>query len=293
MIRKFFSKILLSVLIFSSCAPNPSGGFFPLSQQQPKVLEVQPAADSRLDNPVHFLVRFSEIPLDKGRYYLAVTPRLISVKGIPFNQDPGASPQAFYAAYGLGISVAPGGEDENFFPPNEFGPSPEILMINEILYDGKLSETDGESFIELYGSAGADISDYEIALINGADGETTDRIFLPSGSILNADGIFVVADLRTNSRDQTQVAFYDFLDQFDPQNGPDGVQLLDRNGKLLDAVCYGEGSVNQTPQGLPLCEGDPAPDVTAGHSLSRHNGLDTQDNQLDFFENESPSPGNP
>jgi hypothetical protein len=164
-------------------------------------------------------------------------------------------------------------------------------VIHEVLYDGKVSETDGEAFIELFGTPGADISDYEIDLINGADGETTEGIILPKGSLLDAEGFFVAADLRTNSTDSTQVAHFDFLDQFDPQNGPDAIHLVDREGALLDAICYGEGAVAHTPEGLPLCEGEPAPDVAAGHSLSRISGSDRQENRLDFFEKESPSPG--
>ena len=340
------------VTLVFSCAPNPPGEFQSLTEQQPKVLASEPAADSILSNPAQFALHFSQrvdiqsisaisvalihkgwqedflkdqkqlvdslqeeeveviplnyelegeekilhlspqIPLEDGHYHLVVTPRLSSITGIPFNQSPGNSPQAFFTAYTVGDAENLEA-DPSEIPEIQFGPAPEFLVINEILYDGATRETDGESFIELFGTPGADISAYTIALVNGDNGETIERILLPAESLLDEQGLFVIADLRTNSTQSTKVSHYNFLDQFDPQNGPDGIQLFDRHGTLLDAMCYGEGSVDQTLDGLPLCEGDPAPDVVAGHSLSRQSGLDTQRNHLDFFENKFPSPGNP
>jgi hypothetical protein len=348
---KTVSIIALSALLFFACAPNPAGEFRSLIEQQPKVLEAEPAANTPLTNPAHFVLHFSQrvdiksispvsvtlirngwredfnedgeklvdslkaqeletiplnyelggeeetleitpqISLEAGRYHLVVTPQLTSITGVPFNQSPGSSPQAFYAFYTLGIPEGIGSDTEGTDPRINFGPPPQLLLINEILYDGKFSETDGEAFIELYGTPGSDISGYEIDLVNGTDGETTERILLPMGSLLSDQGLFVIADLRTNSTDATFVSSYDFLDQFDPQNGPDAVQLLDRHGVLWDTLCYGEGVVAATPEGLPLCEGDPAPDVAPGHSLSRLNGVDSQVNHLDFFEKANPSPG--
>lgn len=337
----------------ASCASEPAKEFQPLIEQQPIVLHSEPPDGSQVENPVNFLLHFSErldiqsigplsvllvrngwsneftedakslieslegqeletiplhyelegeektlrltpeFPLENGRYYLAVTPRLSSVKGIPFNQSPGASPQAWAASYFLGFNLEDSISTDPPSSPYRFGPAPQFLVINEILYDGKLSETDGEAFIELMGTPGADISDYEIFLINGADGGTTERITLPEGSLLSGTGVFVIADLDTNSTESSKVIQFDLLDQFDPQNGPDAVHLFDRNGNLLDALCYGEGAVAITPSGVPLGEGDPASDAPAGSSLSRRAGIDTEENHLDFFEKETPTPGNP
>src|SRR5262249_14452587 len=156
--------------------------------------------------------------------------------------------------------------------PAGFGEKPQSLVINEFLYDGKFNDTDGESFLELYGTPGADISLYQVSFINGADGAPTDRVTLPTGSILPEDGIFVIADLRTGSHTESKVPNSDYFDQFDPQNGPDGIQLLDRDGKLIDAVTYGSGGVAKADNGLAFGEGEPASDVVAGHSLSRREG---------------------
>lgn len=233
-----------------------------------------------------------ENSLEEDVYYLIVTPYLQSVEELPFNYKLGESPTAFLAPYGLGAGaqLLPSFSEDGVLQPT-YGPEPEFLVLNEVLYDGKVSDTDGENFIELFGSPHADISDYFISLVNGSNGEETDQILLPLGSTLNEAGIFVIADLKTNSSNETQVAIFDYLDQFDPQNGPDAIQLFDRNGKLLDALWYGEGSIPQTPDGLPLGEGGPALDVGGGMSLSRLDGADTNDNSVDFMEMTDPSPG--
>lgn len=233
--------------------------------------------------------------LEAGVYLLVVTPRLRSVRGLPFNQRPGESPASFVARYTYGdvpltsLDPLPGGETGPGGPV--FGPPPETLVISELLYDGKLSDTDGENFIELYGTPGSDIGLYQILFINGADGAETERITLPAGSLLPDDGIFLIADLKTGSTTASNVSGADFLDQFDPQNGPDGVQLLNREGNLVDTLAYGEGLPPVAANGLPLGEEAPAPDVVAGHSLSRINGQDSQDNTQDFVDMTTPTPG--
>ncbi|HEX5034027.1 MAG TPA: hypothetical protein VFW62_06060, partial [bacterium] len=233
--------------------------------------------------------------LADGIYHLVITPALLSVKGLPFNQKPGESPQLFIARYLVGegelpqLGETPSGPAGP--PPPIFGPGPDTLVIHELLYDGKVSETDGEAFVELYGTADADISLYQVLFLNGSNGEETERITLPPHSILGEDGIFLIADLKTGSTSNSGVAGADFLDQFDPQNGPDGLQLLNREGELLDTVVYGEGSVALAANGLALGEGLPALDVAGGHSLSRLAGADSGDNRTDFLDQTMPSPG--
>lgn len=352
MLIQKISLILFILILIPACASNPGLEFHSLVHQQPMVLKVEPPSETLLENPLSFVLHFSErvdiakinqdsialtgrgwvedfstdtkelmealedgdletipllfelqgdertlfltpqSPLENGIYHLTVTPLLTSITGIPFNQRPGATPQAFVATYGLGVTEESlGGPGKEGTAPPSFGPIPEFLVLNEVLYDGKNSETDGEAFVELLGTPEADISDYQIVLINGANGEATDRITLPQGSLLNLEGLFVVADLRTHSDQTTQVLVFHYLDQFDPQNGPDAIHLLDREENLLDALWYGEGGVAMTPEGLPLGEGDPAIDVGAGHSLSRQGGQDTDNNEIDFEDREVPTPG--
>lgn len=248
-----------------------------------------------LEDDERRLTLVPESNLPAGAYLLAVTPRLRSVRGLPFNQRPGESPTSFIARFTYGdvpqssLDPAPGGNP----PPGSpvFGEAPATLVISEILYDGKVSDTDGENFVELYGSPGADISLYQILFINGADGEETERITLPAGSLLADDGIFLIADLNTSSTTASKVPGADFLDQFDPQNGPDGIQLLNREGELVDSLVYGSGVPALAKNGLALGEGTAATDVTGGHSLSRIGGKDSQENSADFVDLATPTPG--
>jgi len=171
-------------------------------------------------------------------------------------------------------------------------PTPETLVINEIYYDAPDSDTDGVLFVELFGTASTAIGGYQIHLVNGANGAITDVLELPADAMIRDTGLFVIADGRTGALQTTQVADYDYIDNFDPQNGPDGVQLLNREGEVIDSVIYGEGVVMLSEDGLLLGEGEAAVDVSSGHSLTRHTlGGDTDDNATDFVENLAPSPG--
>jgi hypothetical protein len=87
------------------------------------------------------------------------------------------------------------------------------------------------------------------------------------------------------------VELADLIVNFDPQNGPDGVQLLDDAGVLIDAVGYGEPIVELAENGLVAYEGTPAMDVGSGMSIARVDTFDTDDNSLDFIQLEVPSPG--
>lgn len=229
--------------------------------------------------------------LEDGIYYLVVTPLLMSVKGLPFNQRPGSSPEPFLARYAVGASADLGTGSKPVDSVIPLPDPPDMLVINEFLYDGVDSDSDGEAFIELYGSPGGSLRGFELLLINGNNGAITDRITLDAEQSLDASGIYVIADLRTHSTSETKVKNFDQLDHFDPQNGPDAIVLQDGSGQVWDAVTYGQGAVPVSETGLILVEGEPAPDATAGKSLSRFGGLDTQDNFTDFSILDEPSPG--
>ncbi len=179
--------------------------------------------------------------------------------------------------------------------PNETSPETEnantFLVINEILYDAAGSDTDGNEFIELYGNSEMDISGYQILIVNGSDGQIIDTINIPQAAKTGADGLYLIADLRTNSSSASNILGADFLDNFDPQNGPDAIQILSARGELKDSLAYGEGVLAEASNGLILGEGSFAPDVASGHSLSRTGGADTNNNAADFSDLETPSPG--
>lgn len=250
-----------------------------------------------LDAEERNLSLLPENELADGIYHVVITPNLLSVKGLPFNQSPGETPQLFIARYVVGDAALPPLGGEPGLPgapaPPIFGPAPTALVLNEFLYDGKVSETDGEAFVELFGTPGTDISLYQVLFINGDNGEEIERVTLPPNSLLGTDGIFLIADLKTGSTNASGVPGADFLDQFDPQNGPDGIQLLNRDGELLDTVVYGPGAASSAANGLALGEGAAAADVAGGHSLSRIGGVDSGDNAADFIDLAAPSPGTP
>ena len=130
--------------------------------------------------------------------------------------------------------------------------------INEVFYEPLGSA--GADFIEIVGPAGFSLQGWELRLIDGATGSTYLSVVLPF-MVIPASGLHVVG-------------FGGAL-----QDGPDAVQLRDGTGALVDAVQYGNAGANNAG------EGNPAPDVPAGKSLSRDAAhTDTDDNATDFSE---------
>jgi len=243
--------------------------------------------------------RVSFVPgaaLEAGAQYLVVaSTRILGANLLPLNQDPGSEPRPFVSDFTViaegggvsgGVSGGAGGPDE---PLERIRPS--FIMINEILYDAAGSDSNGDVFVELYGEAGGDITGYELVFVNGEDGVVKDTIEMPEETRVPDDGIYVIADAITGSPGATNVAGADYVKNFDPQNGPDCVQLLGGEGELIDALGYGEPIVAIAGNGMACTEGSAAPDVASGMSLSREFGLDLNDNAMDFFAKEEPTPG--
>lgn len=235
----------------------------------------------------------SEI-LKNGNYTLVITSHVRGLTKIPFNQKPGEEPTPLMITFKL-PKKQDSSETPNNPPSTEPLPSPkqraEKLVINEILYDAAESDTDGNEFIELYGTPNADLDGYQVVLVNGEDGKVQKIITLPENSKIGEDGIFLIADAQTGKPSQSYVLDANFIDNFDPQNGPDAVQLLDDHGNLIDALSYGAVKATQASNGLSILEGATALDIPEGHTLSRIQGLDTNDNKTDFIDLEKPTPG--
>ncbi len=236
--------------------------------------------------------------LEGGSTYLVIaTPSILDRELLPLNQSPGGPPTPFVSEFrvsggagpGLATPGAPGGEGGDGEAPQRIRPS--FIMINEILYDAVGSDTDGDVFVELFGESGSDITDYEMVFINGDDGVIKDTIELPDGSIIPEDGLFVIADAVTGSPGTSDVEAADYIINFDPQNGPDCVQLLSEEGALLDSIGYGEPIVGLAENDMACYEGSLAIDVDSGMSLSRVDGIDLDDNSTDFQEVAEPTPG--
>lgn len=186
------------------------------------------------------------------------------------------------------IDENPGNQQEEQVPDgNQRG----AMVINEIFYDAVGSDTDGVVFVELFGRAGLSLERYRLLFVNGDDGLIKDSITLPEGAAIGPDGFYLIADARTGRSSVTQAGSADLIDEFDPQNGPDAVQLVSPDGVLFDAVGYGEGMVPVGENGLAMYESSPAVDVVSGHSLERVSpGQDTDNNAADFTEREVPTP---
>ena len=91
-----------------------------------------------------------------------------------------------------------------------------LPLISEVLYDAVGSDN-GQSFVELYGTPGMNLTGFFLEGINGSNGAVTHSIAL-SGPI-PADGFFVLADDQGDGT--TLVANADLIRDFDFQNGPD------------------------------------------------------------------------
>jgi hypothetical protein len=157
-----------------------------------------------------------------------------------------------------------------------------LPVLSEIFYDAEGAD-DGQGFVELYGAPGTDVEGFTIEGINGSNGEVTVTIVL-SGSI-PADGVLVIADEDGGA---TAVPEADLLANFDFQNGPDSVVLLDALGMVIDAVGYGEFAPDEFFAG----EGDPVADGPAGSSVARvFADVDTDSNAADFTVLDAPTPG--
>lgn len=163
---------------------------------------------------------------------------------------------------------------------------PASLVINEVLYDVKGNELDGNSFIELSGTPLGNLEGYSIQIWDGKTSQTVESIIFKSEDQISESGLFVVCDTATGQK-TSHVSGCNHIENFDLPNGPDGLVLLNPQGGVIDSLCYGFGD----QIGVSFCEVLSAIDVPEGYSLSRINGLDSQHNWNDFKENQSPSPG--
>lgn len=248
-------------------------------------------------------------------YAVIVSPAVRSVEGVPLSQTRGSGTTPFVGRFTLReVVTAPaipvvgspaiasdgGNMDDSSTasdashvtasPPQHI--IPDEVLINELYYDASGPDTNGVLFVELRGTPGADIGGYRLHCVNGEGGVITESITLPDSAVVPDDGLLVIADGMTGNLQTTQVAEADLVDNFDPQNGPESVQLVDPTGKLIDLIGYGAPLPVYGENGLPMYEGTPGPDAPAGQSVSRLAGAaDTDNNASDFVMNTVPSPG--
>lgn len=237
-----------------------------------------------------------------GSYRVVATSGIMSADLMPLvvhRMRPGEAFVSAFTVEGLAEGEAFGGAGADA-AAGEAAPQgtvvkrrPVRFIINELLYDVPGDDTNGVLFIELQGDAGAEVGGYRITFVNGEDGEVTEEIKIPEGARIPDDGILLIADAKTGQPGASGVAGADLIDNFDPQNGPDGVQLLDDQGRLLDALGYGSPIALPATGELACFEGTPASKAPPGQSLSRTGGQDTDDNLADFRALSAPTPGQP
>ncbi|MBD3184835.1 hypothetical protein GF312_21310 [Candidatus Poribacteria bacterium] len=152
------------------------------------------------------------------------------------------------------------------------------LVINEVLYDSPGVDTG--CFVELTGQPGMNLDEYYLLGINGGSGKEYNRIEL-AGYEIPHDGYFVVA--QDNSVENADVV----NPKVNFQNGPDNI-LLYMGNEIADAVGYGDFVDNNFAG-----EGEPTLDIS-GYSIGRRpDGLDTDNNQMDFVVFSVITPGRP
>ncbi len=168
--------------------------------------------------------------------------------------------------------------------------APSTVLINEVLYNNEGTDTqDGNFlFIELYGTAGQDLTGYSVVGVNGnSSASNPDYVVIPlDGYTMPSDGHFVIA--RPNG-DAALVAEADLLtNDVDLQNGPDSVQVRWLGTQVVDALAYDTFSDtdNFAGEGADYTHAAPAADPSGGvmYCLSRDAAHDdTDDNAVDFY----------
>ena len=158
-----------------------------------------------------------------------------------------------------------------------------LPLLSEVFYDDVGSD-DASIFVEISAESGFDLEGWSLQGVNGNGGGLGPVLALEGR--VPEDGLFVVADV-TGSGFSRFAAEADLLLNFDLQNGPDSIVLL-QGERIVDALGYGVFGPDDTFAG----EGRTALDPPAGWSLARvYADLDSDDNASDFVALEVPTPG--
>ena len=161
-----------------------------------------------------------------------------------------------------------------YWPAGTGGP-----MINEVLYDPEGPDS-GSEFVELI-TSGAEPVCLEGWSLRGGDGSKPSAWRTiwegTAGDTLRPGRVFLIAEAEVKGADAvTKLAL---------QNGPDCCALA-FDGRDTDIVGWGKHEFSE------YYEGNPASDVSSGHSLARlPDGADSGDNSVDFVDCPEPTPG--
>lgn len=152
------------------------------------------------------------------------------------------------------------------------------VVINEVFYDPFGS--DEGCFVELLGKSGTSLDGYVLLGVNGESGKQYNLIDL-SGHSIPWNGYFVIAQDESVSNADLEDSKANY------QNGPDNIELWHENDKV-DSVGYGDFS-----EAVFTGEGNPTFDIVYYSIGRRPDGVDTNDNIMDFVGLPLASPGKP
>ncbi len=160
------------------------------------------------------------------------------------------------------------------------------IVINEVLYDPSGADT-GYEWIELY-NAGEQAVNLNGWIIQKA-GTSFDDVFTFPSIIIEPDSFFLVGEeFVPNANITTSLAFQN------SGTSTDGIRIVSADAIYTDTVLYDSPNYNNLPDDISSPGQYFAPDVDEGNSLARkYNGEDSNNCELDFFECENPTPGEP
>jgi len=158
------------------------------------------------------------------------------------------------------------------------------IVINEVLYDPDGADT-GYEWIELYNNSNqaVNLQDWTIEKA----GPLFESIFtFPNIEIEPNSFILIGEEFVSNTDLSTDLAF---------QNGgseTDGIRIVSFDGLYTDTVLYDSPNSNQLPDDISNPGEYFAIDVSSGNTLARkHDGEDSDNCEIDFFECQVPTPG--
>jgi len=169
--------------------------------------------------------------------------------------------------------------------------TPANLIINEVMYNPHTNDNYNE-WIELYNPTNhsINISDWHIADNFVEDGLEGDTDHGDGTTIIPSHGYAIIADQGTAIYENFSIpdnAIRIYVDDAAIGNGlgndNDKLILKNSTGQIIDAVEWGY-NYSDVP-------GEPADVVNEGHSLARHQNIDTNDSSKDFYEGLIPTPG--